>query len=129
MKGKDEIYIQEQQDSVTDRSHDHAGICPKFERAFAILVKRWNGLIIRTLLGGPLRFGAIEEAIPALSARMLSERCRELEDEGIISRHVYPEKPVRIEYELTAKGRDLEASLDMIQAWSDKWCIGSKQES
>lgn len=105
---------------------DHALICPKFEHAFSILGKRWNGLIIRTLVNGPMRFSAIEEAIPALSARMLSERCRELEQEGIVIRHVYPEKPVRIEYELTPKGHDLEPSLDLIQQWSDKWCTDAK---
>lgn len=101
---------------------DFSKICPKFEHAFLILGKRWNGLIIRILLNGPLRFSAIEDAIPSLSARMLSERCRELEQEGLIHRHVYPEKPVRIEYELTDKGRDLEAALEMIQQWSNKWC-------
>ncbi len=113
--------------NVNHSSDQHAMICPKFERAFTILGKRWNGLIIRTLVDGPLRFSAIEEAIPSLSARMLSERCRELEDEGIITRHVYPEKPVRIEYELTTKGHELEPALDLIQEWSDKWCDKSEQ--
>lgn len=103
-------------------------ICPKFEQAFSILGKRWSGLIIRTLADGPLRFSAIEEAIPSLSARMLSERCRELEDEGIIRRQVYPEKPVRIEYELTEKGHELDPALDMIQKWSNKWCDSEIEE-
>lgn len=125
MKGKDELLIAPVNDKATTGHVDHAIICPKFEHAFTILGKRWNGLIIRTLVDGPMRFSAIEEAIPALSARMLSERCRELEDEGIIERHVFPEKPVRIEYELTPKGHDLEPALDLIQVWSDKWCSGS----
>lgn len=56
-----------------------------------------------------------------MSARILTERFKELEKEGIIIRNVYPETPVRIEYNLTQKGRDLETSMDEIQKWSEKW--------
>lgn len=96
-------------------------LCPKFESAFQLLGKRWTGLIIRSLLGGSKRFSDIQEAIPQLSARMLTERFKELEEQGIIIRHVYPEVPVRIEYKLTEKGRDLERSMDEIQKWAEKW--------
>lgn len=117
MKGNDDVRM-----AADISAENQPLICPKFELAFSILGKRWSGLIIRTLANGPLRFSAIEEAIPSLSARMLSERCRELEEAGIIRRQVYPEKPVRIEYELTEKGHELDPALDMIQRWSDKWC-------
>lgn len=96
-------------------------LCPKFESAFEILGKRWNGLIIRILADQPLRFGELEHAIPDLSARMLAARLKELEEEGLILRNVYPEVPVRIEYVLTVKGQELEKALDPIQAWADKW--------
>lgn len=96
-------------------------MCPKFENAFEILGKRWTGLIIRTLLSGQKRFSDIAEAIPNMSARMLTERFKELEKEGIISRKVYPETPVRIEYELTEKGRELQAVMDEVQKWAEKW--------
>jgi DNA-binding HxlR family transcriptional regulator len=98
-------------------------MCPKFESAFQILGKRWTGLIIRTLLGGQKRFSDIAETIPNMSSRMLTERFKELEKEGIIMRKVYPETPVRIEYELTEKGRDLQAAMDEIQRWADKWSL------
>lgn len=52
---------------------------------------------------------------------MLTERFKELEKEDIIIRNVYPETSVRIEYNLTQKGRDLETSMDEIQKWSEKW--------
>ncbi len=52
---------------------------------------------------------------------MLTERFRELECEGIIKRNVYPETPVRIEYELTEKGIDLKYSMSEIQKWAEKW--------
>ncbi len=89
--------------------------------AFELLGKRWTGLIIRTLLNGQKRFSDIAEAIPNMSARMLTERFKELEEEGIIIRKVYPETPVRIEYELTEKGLDLQAVMDEIQKWAEKW--------
>ncbi|GFP78097.1 helix-turn-helix transcriptional regulator [Clostridium sp. YIM B02505] len=100
---------------------DKCQLCPKFEAAFSLLGKRWSGLIIRTLLSGPKRFSDISETIPNMSARMLTERFKELEKEGIIKRTVYPEIPVRIEYELTDKGRDLETAMDEIQKWAEKW--------
>lgn len=96
-------------------------LCPKFEDAFELLGKRWTGLIIRTLLNGQKRFTDISSAIPNMSARMLTERFKELENNGIVSRTVYPETPVRIEYELTEKGKDLSKSMDEIQKWAEKW--------
>lgn len=96
-------------------------LCPKFEVAFELLGKRWTGLIIQTLLSGQKRFSDIEAAIPNLSARMLTERFKELEAQGIINRLVYPETPVRIEYNLTEKGHELQQAMSEIQEWAEKW--------
>lgn len=96
-------------------------MCPKFENAFELLGKRWTGLIIRTLLSGQKRFSDIADAIPNMSSRMLTERFKELESEGIVIRKVYPEVPVRIEYELTEKGQELKSVMDEIQKWAEKW--------
>jgi DNA-binding HxlR family transcriptional regulator len=96
-------------------------MCPRFEAAFELLGKRWTGLIIRSLMNGAKRFSDIQEIIPNLSARMLTERFKELEEHGILLRSVYPEMPVRIEYELTEKGRDLEKAMNEIQSWAEKW--------
>ena len=96
-------------------------MCPKFETAFELLGKRWTGLIIRTLLNGHNRFSEITEAIPNMSSRMLTERFKQLEKDGIIVRKVYPETPVRIEYELTEKGIELQSVMDEIQKWAEKW--------
>ena len=75
-----------------------------------MISQRWNGFIIHQLLNGPQRFCHIESSLP-ISGRLLSERLKELEHEGIIHRHVYPETPVRIEYSLTEKGRRSNRSL------------------
>ncbi|NWL87444.1 MULTISPECIES: winged helix-turn-helix transcriptional regulator [unclassified Paenibacillus] len=96
-------------------------LCPRFELAFSLLGKRWNGLIIRTLMDGPRRFKDISNGIPSMSDKMLSERMKDLENEGILVRHVYPETPVRIEYELTDKGRALRPVMDQVQCWAEEW--------
>jgi DNA-binding HxlR family transcriptional regulator len=96
-------------------------MCPKFEAAFNLLGKRWNGLIIQVLLSGPKRFRDISEMIPQMSDKMLTERFKELEAAGIIKRTVYPEIPVRIEYELTEKGKALEPAMKEVQKWAEVW--------
>lgn len=96
-------------------------LCPKFEHAFEILGKRWNGLIIHSLMDHPLRFSQLEQIIPQLSARMLTFRLKELEDEGLIKRLVSDGQPVRVEYKLTEKGRDLKATMDQVSVWATKW--------
>ncbi|MNO40021.1 HTH-type transcriptional regulator YodB [compost metagenome] len=96
-------------------------MCPRFETAFSFLGKRWNGLIIQTLMNGPKRFKDISGLIPSMSDKMLSERMKDLEGEGILVRHVYPETPVRIEYELTDKGRALQPVMQQIQSWAESW--------
>lgn len=96
-------------------------ICPKFESAFEILGKRWTGLIVRALLEGPRRFCDISAMIPNMSDRMLAERFKELEAVDILKRTVYPDMPVRIEYELTMKGQALAPVMDALQTWADRW--------
>ncbi|WP_126428018.1 winged helix-turn-helix transcriptional regulator [Brevibacillus marinus] len=102
-------------------NHDYSQMCPKFEKAMELIGKRWTGLIMRVLMGGPKRFKDIKEQIPEMSDRMLTERMRELESCNIVVRRVYPETPVRIEYELTEKGKDLKAVVDAIGDWAARW--------
>jgi DNA-binding HxlR family transcriptional regulator len=106
---------------VSTDIHDLTEYCPKYEHAMSLLSKRWMGLIIRALLSGETRFNAICTYVPGLSDRLLSERLKELEAEGIVERHVYPETPVRIEYTLTDKGRALRPVVDALQTWSDTY--------
>lgn len=95
-------------------------ICPKFEKAMNLLNKRWVGMIVYQLLPGPQRFCTIEGAI-GISGRVLSQRLKELEEENVVKREVYPETPVRIEYSLTDKGKALEPIIKNIEIWSQKW--------
>jgi len=96
-------------------------ICERFQHGAEILGKRWTGLIIKLLLPGPRRFGELAGALEVVSDRVISERLKELEREGIVERRVYPETPVRIEYALTEKGVALAPVIDALQAWSERW--------
>lgn len=95
-------------------------LCPKFEKAMSILGKRWTGLIINQLLKGPQRFCTVESAMP-ISARVLSERLKDLEKENIVKRQVYSETPVRVEYSLTEKGMALMPLMKELSNWAEKW--------
>jgi DNA-binding HxlR family transcriptional regulator len=96
-------------------------VCTRYHRAVELIGRRWAGAIIQALLAGPARFASSRDAIPEISDRMLSERLKELETEGIVTRHVHPDAPIRVEYELTDKGRDLQGALAAIGAWAERW--------
>src|SRR5699024_1494785 len=96
-------------------------ICPKFEHTFTILGKKWMGLIIDVLLTGPRRFKDIAASIPEVSDRVLVERLKELEKEGIVMRKVDPEATMRVAYALTEKGTALQGVMEEIQHWADDW--------
>lgn len=97
-------------------------LCPKFEQAFSILGKKWNGLIIDVLLEqGPQRFVQLSRYIPEVSDRVLTERLKELEAEGIITRKTLCDESKRTVYQLTEKGRDLEKVMLPVHKWSEKW--------
>lgn len=98
-------------------------LCPRFEAAVGLIGKRWTGLIIEVLLQRPLRFSEISQIIPQVSDRMLAERLKELETEDIVRRHVYPDTPVRVEYSLTAKGRDLAPVMQALHDWANRWIL------
>lgn len=95
--------------------------CSRFHRAIELIGSRWAGTILQALLGGPARFAELRDGIPDINDRMLSERLKELEREGLVERRVLPETPVRVEYELTEKGRALEKSLRSVAAWARQW--------
>jgi DNA-binding HxlR family transcriptional regulator len=97
------------------------GLCPRFHKAVELIGRRWSGAVVQVLMGGRMRFSDLRDAVPAISDRMVSERLKELEAEEIVRRIVIPETPVRIEYELTEKGRALEAPLRAIGLWAEEW--------
>jgi DNA-binding HxlR family transcriptional regulator len=96
-------------------------LCSRFHQASELIGRRWTGAIIFVLLKSRCRFATLRAAIPDITDRMLSQRLQELEQEGIVVRTVVPEMPVRVEYELTKKGRALASAIDAIVEWAHKW--------
>ena len=83
--------------------------------------RRWTGAILRALFSGAERFSDLAAVVPGMSDRLLSERLKELEAEGIVERTVIPATPVRIEYRLITKGLALRPVVDALAAWAEAW--------
>ena len=98
-----------------------APFCPYYHHAVELIGRRWTGAILRAMLAGISRFSQLAETIPGLSPRMLSERLKELEAEGIVVRSVTPTVPVRIEYQLTEKGHSLGSVIEAVAGWAEQW--------
>src|ERR671914_211078 len=90
-------------------------------RAGELIGKRWTGAIVAVLLDGPLHFSEIRRLVPEISDRLLSERLKELEAEGIVERRVIDGAPVRTEYSLTDKGKALEPAVRALKTWAHEW--------
>jgi DNA-binding HxlR family transcriptional regulator len=106
---------------MADSSLPTSQVCSRFHRAIELIGSRWTGAILQTLLQGKTRYAAIKGAIPDLTDRMLSERLRSLEGEGLVVRSVVPDTPVRVEYELSQKGLELQNALREIGSWAERW--------
>jgi DNA-binding HxlR family transcriptional regulator len=104
-----------------DHHEGPSAFCPLYHNAVELIGRRWTGAILRALLAGQTRFSEITAVVPGLSDRLLSERLKELESEGIVTRTVIPETPVRVEYHLTAKGRDLHKVIESVSDWAERW--------
>ena len=109
--------------------HDLGPFCPHYHRAVELIGGRWTGAVLRALLSGVKRFTDLTKTIPGLSDRMLSQRLKELEAEGIVVRTVIPETPVRVEYSLTEKGRALQAAIEAVSGWADQWLASRARET
>ena len=96
-------------------------VCVRFHTAIELIGARWAGAVLRALFTGSHRFADIKAAIPNVSDTMLTQRLRDLERAGLVERVVVPSSPVRVEYELTQAGRELEPVLDAVIAWSHRW--------
>ena len=98
-----------------------ASVCPDFHAAIELIGKRWTGAILSALTEGPMRFGELAKAVPRMSDRLLSQRLRELEREGLVERTVEPGTPVKVTYALTAKGAGLRPAIYELKQWANRW--------
>ena len=112
-----------------DNHENLTAFCPSFHKAVELIGKRWTGAILRAMRSGCMRFSDISDSVPGLHDRLLSERLKELEHEGVVQRIVIPETPVRIEYHLTDKGLALDSVMNAISAWAGVWIEHTVEES
>ena len=95
--------------------------CP-VDNTFKIIGKKYTVLLIRNLLSNHTRFNQFLESIEGMNQKILSARLREMEKSGLITRKVYAEMPLRVEYFLTEKGRATKPILDYMAAFSLQYC-------
>jgi DNA-binding HxlR family transcriptional regulator len=78
---------------------------------------RWSLLLVEALLDGPRRFGELQEAVAGIAPNILTDRLRRLEREGVVLARPYQDRPPRMDYTLTAAGRDLAGALRLLADW------------
>lgn len=93
-----------------------------------ILGKRWTLMILRNLTGKKIaRFSEIKRMLTTISGTVLSDRLLELEKEGLITKKIYGEIPLKVEYSLTDRGKELETILNELERWYMRWNVTCKQ--
>lgn len=93
--------------------------CP-IRNVIAQIGDKWSVLVLFALVDGSDRFNSLKSRVIGISQRMLTQTLRNLEREGYVSRTVYPEVPVRVEYCLTEMGQDLVKPLYQLVSWADE---------
>lgn len=111
----------EQVNSTPVQEGANGAVCPHFHHAIELIGKRWTGAIVFALTDGAKRYAELGKAIPGLSDRLLSQRLRELEEEGLVERRVEAGTPVRVTYSLTVSGRELDPVLSELKSWARRW--------
>ena len=109
-----------------DHGKDPGGSCQALIPVFALLGKRWSGLIIGTLLAGPARFSEMSRSVEGVSERMLADRLNELVGAGLVAREVHDGPPVSVVYCLTPRGEALRPALEELERWADEHLVGGE---
>lgn len=97
--------------------HNNEG-CP-IRNVVAQIGDKWSMLVLFALVEEADRFNSIKSRIIGISQKMLTQTLRNLEREGYVSRCVFPEVPIRVEYDLTDRGRELVKLLYQVVSWAD----------
>lgn len=94
--------------------------CP-VEYTASILSNKWKCLILRDLIEGTKRFNELNKSIIGISAKVLTENLRELENDGIVIRKTYAVVPPKVEYSLSLKGEELKPIIDLMKEYGNKY--------
>jgi DNA-binding HxlR family transcriptional regulator len=92
--------------------------CPS-RTSLARIANKWTAMIVIALGPSRLRFRDVRTTVDGISAKVLTDTLRDLERDGLVSRHVYAEVPPRVEYELTPLGQTLHAPLQALGRWAE----------
>lgn len=96
-------------------------VCHRYHETVELIGRRWSGAILFSLIGGPRYFSEVSAAVPGMSDRLLSQRLRELESEGLVERSVQEGPPARVSYCLSPSGEALEPALTALYDWAQDW--------
>lgn len=91
-------------------------VCP-VEVTLALISNKWKILIMRDLLEGTKRFGELKKSVTNISQKVLTANLREMEENGLLTRKIYPEVPPRVEYTLTETGYSLSPLINEMYKW------------
>ncbi|MGL4610911.1 MAG: winged helix-turn-helix transcriptional regulator [Trueperaceae bacterium] len=91
------------------------------ERTLSVIGNKWTTLILRDLLHGTKRFGELRNNLTGISPKTLTDRLRYLEEQGVLTRKIYPEIPPKVEYALTKKGRALGNIINEMAKWGETY--------
>lgn len=94
--------------------------CP-VEYTASIISNKWKVLILRDLITGTKRYNELNRLVVGISAKVLTENLKDLEQDGIVNRKVYPQVPPKVEYSLTAKGLELKDVIDKMKEFGMKY--------
>lgn len=97
--------------------------CP-VETTLTLISSKWKVLILRDLMTGTKRFGELKKSLGQVSQKVLTAQLREMEEDGLLTRTVYPEVPPRVEYTLTELGYSLKPILDAMWVWGEAYRNG-----
>lgn len=98
---------------------DQNNYCP-LNYTMTLIGTKWKPLVLFHLLDGAMRSGLLQKKIPGISNKMFTQTVRELEQDGLISRTVFPVVPPKVEYQLSSRGESLEGLLRSMDAWGLK---------
>lgn len=93
-------------------------LCPS-RAVLARVGEKWTALVIVALEGGPLRFGQLLRRLDGVSQKMLTRTLRHMERDGLVTRRLYDEMPMRVEYNLTSLGESLVAPIQALKSWAE----------
>ncbi len=92
--------------------------CP-VETTLMLIGDKWKVLILRDLRSGTKRFGELKKSVTGISQKVLTSNLRAMEEDGLLTREVFPEVPPRVEYTLTALGQSMSPILDAMAEWGE----------